>query len=81
MGIRAALGARPGDIVRLVAVGSVGWLIVGSMMEELLFGVDATDLHAFAGTSAVLLLLAALASYLPARRAAQVNPVEVLRRA
>jgi ABC-type lipoprotein release transport system permease subunit len=48
-------------------------------MRKLLFGVQAWDVSTLAGVSALLALAALLASYLPARRAASVNPVDALR--
>jgi putative ABC transport system permease protein len=91
MGIRMALGAGKGDVVRLV-VGQ-GLLLTGAglllglaaawalsrVMLSLLYGVEATDLATFAVVSLLLGALALAASYIPARRAAKVDPVVSLR--
>ena len=91
IGVRVALGARPGDVVRLllgegvrlslagVALGALGALAVTRLLARLLFGVGATDPVAFLGTALALLGLAVLASVVPAWRAASIGPVEVLR--
>lgn len=90
-GVRVALGARPSDVV-LVLVGegvrsaAVGALIglagawaLGQALSPLLFEVGSTDALTFGGVSALILVVALTASYLPARRAAQVDPVDALR--
>ena len=91
IGIRMALGARTGDIIRLVvehaalviavglSVGAVGAALLGNAMRSLLFGISPLDLTTFAGVAALLAAVALLASYLPARRAARVNPLTALR--
>ena len=67
----------------LIAVGVVAGLVVSiaavTLMRNLLFGTEAWDAFTFASVSAVLGGSAFAASYLPARRAASVNPVEALR--
>ena len=90
-GIRAALGAQPGQVralvvgqgLRLAAVGVVvgtaGSLLATRALASLLFGVTPHDPLTFIAGSLVLLLVAFLASYLPARRAMRLNPVEALR--
>ncbi len=91
IGVRMALGARPADMVRMVFLGTgrlvvagmiagmVLLFIVGRFMESLLFGVNSHD-PVTVGTSAVALaLMALLAAWLPARRAARVDPMVALR--
>jgi ABC-type antimicrobial peptide transport system permease subunit len=91
IGVRIALGARPIDValsfVRrglwLTAAGLViglagAWMLT-EFMTAVLYGVDPTDPATFAGVAVMLLVAAALASWLPARRAAKVDPVTSLR--
>jgi len=91
IGIRMALGADAGEVARRVvrqglavaglgaAVGVVAAVAVTRLMASLLFGVSPTDPLTFAGVSGTLLATAALASWLPARRAAAVDPLVALR--
>jgi predicted permease len=91
IGVRVALGAQRGDVVRLIvaqgatlggigiAIGLIGALLVTRFLRTLLFGVSPFDVPSFAGVAAMLAAIALLASYLPARRAAKVDPVEALR--
>ncbi|NKB88131.1 MAG: FtsX-like permease family protein [Acidobacteria bacterium] len=91
IGIRMALGAdRPRMLrmvaaqgLRLVAAGLLlGWIAAFTLvqgLQSLLFGISARDPWTFAGVTAILLVVAAAASYLPARRASRVPPLEVLR--
>ena len=91
IGIRLALGAAPVDIQRmvvrqsmiLVAVGSViglgGAVALTRVMSSMLYGVTATDARAFLIPPLVLAAVALFASYLPARRAARVDPMIALR--
>lgn len=91
MGIRLALGACAGDIVRHVltqggrlialglGVGLIGALLMGQLLSGLLFGVSAMDLRALLGVLVLLLAVTLLACYVPARRAARVDPMTALR--
>jgi ABC-type antimicrobial peptide transport system permease subunit len=91
MGIRIALGAKAGDVVGLVmrqgltlagvglALGLAGAVAAGRVVGFLLFGVSATDPIVLAGVPMTLAVVAALASYVPARRALRVDPLIALR--
>ena len=91
IGVRIALGARGADVIRLsvaqaLRATAVGALIgmglafaLGRAVASLLFGVRPADPTAVLGGIAVLLAVAALAAYLPARRAARIDPMEALR--
>jgi putative ABC transport system permease protein len=91
LGIRIALGATQDRVMRLVlgqgmllTVGGVLAGLVGAywlmhLLAALLYGVAATDAATFAGVAVILLGVASLASYLPARRAALVDPVIAMR--
>jgi len=91
LGIRMALGASAQSVKLLVlgqgmvpvvagvTIGIVGGLALTRFMETLLFGVTPTDPLTFVSVAAVLTATAALASYIPARRATRVDPVTVLR--
>jgi ABC-type antimicrobial peptide transport system permease subunit len=91
IGVRMALGAQRSSVYKLVmqqagqltALGvGVGLLCsVGAslMMRKLLFGVEAWDIPTLTAVAVVLSISALLASYVPARRAASVNPTEALR--
>ncbi len=91
IGVRMALGAVQSDVYALVLreagrltvagilVGLVCSLAAASLMRKLLFGVESWDIPRLLGVAAVLACSALLASYLPARRAASVNPVDALR--
>jgi putative ABC transport system permease protein len=91
IGLRMALGAAPASIVRLVfqrvgmliaaglALGLAGSLWAARFVETLLFQLEARDPVTFAGAAAVLVAVGALAAWMPARRAARLDPVAVLR--
>jgi predicted permease len=91
IGVRMALGALPRDIAKMVigeglsfslmgvAIGLVGSLILTRFLKSLLFGVTATDPVTFAVIPALLVFVALIASYVPARRATKVDPTIALR--
>ncbi len=91
IGVRMALGASSmsvfrlvlGQALRLVAIGIVSGLIAASLLtrllEGLLYGVEPLDAWTFAATTLLLLIVATIASYLPARRGMKMAPVEALR--
>jgi predicted permease len=91
IGMRMALGAQWQDIVRLVvghgarlaligiAIGSAVAFALTRLMKSLLFGVSATDPVTFIAVSILLILVAAAACYIPARRAMRVDPMVALR--
>ena len=86
-----ALGARPTNILGLVlkqgvlltGIGVVGGLIAAliltRLMASLLFGVTSTDPVTYLGVSILLAAVAIIATYIPARRATQVDPIKILR--
>jgi macrolide transport system ATP-binding/permease protein len=91
IGVRMALGAQKGAVSRLI-LKEAGWLIAAGivigllcsvaaahLLRDLLFGVHAADPATMAAVAGVLSTAALLASYIPARRAASVNPVDALR--
>src|SRR5579859_2514477 len=91
IGVRLALGASPGDIVRSilaqglklaslgVVIGELGALALSRGFRNLLFGVSAVDPITLGGTALALLAVSALACYVPAHRAMRVDPVIALR--
>jgi predicted permease len=91
IGIRSALGAEPRQLAKMfllhgLALSGVGVVLglvlasgLGRLMSSVLFGVDPMDPGSFAAAVGVILAAAALASYVPARRAAAIDPIETLR--
>jgi predicted permease len=91
IGIRLALGAQLGDVLRLVlshglkltiigaAIGLFGAYLVTRAITSVLYGVSATDPLTFGGVSVLLVGVALIASYVPARRATKVEPLVALR--
>lgn len=86
-----ALGARAGSVARRVvwrggrlALGGIGIGVVGALLSReviasQLFGVETFDSAVYLGVGGIVLVVAALACYLPARRAASIAPTEALR--
>jgi len=91
IGVRMALGARRPDVMRLVlghglklvlagiAVGWIGALIATRGLTSFLFATAPTDPLTYAAVGGLLTLVALLASYIPARRATKVDPIQALR--
>ena len=91
IGIRMTLGARTGQVFGLVvlqgltlavagsAAGLAGAMALTRLMSSLLYGVRPNDFLTFCSVSGVLLMVAVLATYVPARRATRVDPMEALR--
>ena len=91
IGIRIALGARPSSILQMilgkglllaglgVAIGIVGAMALAGLVKSLLFEVPPTDVITFGAVGLTLLIAAAVASFLPAKRAASVDPNVALR--
>ena len=91
IGVRVALGAKASAVLRMVMARGVGIILVGvaiglalavavsSFLSSLLYGIGATDPIAFGVTTSILLVVALLASYVPARRATRVDPVRALK--
>ena len=91
IGLRMALGAQPVDIRRLilgqgmrltllgVLIGAIGAALAARLIASLLFGVHPTDPLVFTAVPLILGVVALLASYIPARRAMQVDPMIAIR--
>jgi putative ABC transport system permease protein len=91
VGIRMALGARPPDILRIIlrqglvltltgiALGIVGFVMLSRLLEGFLFGITATDPATLALVAALLSATALFGCYMPARKAARVDPMVTLR--
>src|SRR5882757_7060541 len=91
IGVRSALGASRGNILALVfrqgmgltafgvLVGLSGAVVASHAIAALLFGVSRFDAITYAGVTGLLICVAGVACFVPARRAASVNPVEALR--
>ena len=91
IGIRIALGARMSDVLKLVLGSGMSLVLIGAalgvagafaatrVMSNLLFGVAPTDFATFTAVVVVLLVVALVACYIPARRATKVDPLEALR--
>jgi putative ABC transport system permease protein len=91
IGLRVAIGAQRSDVMRLVLLeggrlalagmllGIGGAYALTRVISTFLYQVTATDVTAFAGSSAALVIVAFLATCLPARRAARVDPMAALR--
>jgi len=91
LGIRLALGAQVGDVLQMIMREGMTVIAVGvalglaaafgllRLMKSLLFGVSETDPLTYVGITLVLMLVALIACYIPARRATKVDPLEALR--
>ncbi len=91
IGVRMALGAKAKQIQRMVVAQgarvvilgvAIGVVVAGAStraLRGLLFGIEAVDVVTFLGVSATMLIVGLLATYLPARRASNVDPLESLR--
>ncbi len=90
IGIRMAMGARLGDVLGMsleglvlglmgIAIGTLASVWLGRFISGLLYGVEPTDTITLAAVAAVLVCTTLLATYLPARRAAKLDPMLALR--
>jgi putative ABC transport system permease protein len=91
IGVRGAIGATPHQVIALImrqglwktavglVIGLVGAVLVSRLLKAQLYNLSPTDPRAYIAVSVLLLMVAALASYLPARRAAKINPIDALR--
>jgi len=92
IGVRLALGAQPRRVLRLILNQGLRLTLIGvgagllvsfaltRVMQQLLFGVSATDPLTFVGVALLLTLTALLACWIPSRRATRVDPLVALRR-
>ena len=91
IGVRLALGAQASDVRWMVfrqgglvvlagiGIGLIGAVLLTRTLRAMLFGVSPTDVTSYLALTAVMLIVALLALYLPARRAARVDPIEALK--
>jgi putative ABC transport system permease protein len=91
IGVRISLGARPLDILAVVvgrglalavagvAIGLIAAVALMRLLESLLFGVSARDPLTFVSVAVILLLVASVACFIPARRAMRIDPITALR--
>lgn len=91
IGLRVVLGARSTDVIRLIVgqgmritalgivAGLLGALALTRLMSNLLYGVSTSDPMTFAAVAGLMIVVALLACYLPARRATKVDPLVALR--
>jgi putative ABC transport system permease protein len=91
IGVRMAIGAQRGDVLRMIvgggmkltlvgiAMGLAGALALARLVATMLFDVTPFDPTSYAATAIVLLAVASLACYIPARRAMRVDPITALR--
>lgn len=91
IGVRMALGANVWDVLKLIlrqalvlviigiAIGMASSFATGRLVSSLLFGVSSTDQLTLAGVALILIIVALVACYIPARRAMKVDPIEALR--
>ena len=92
IGIRMAVGAQTGDVLRLILSQGMALTLIGigggviaaiglsRLIKHLLFSVSATDPMTYVLITSLLAAVALLACYVPARRAAKINPLRALRR-
>ena len=90
IGVRMALGARRGDVLQMVlresltlvltgvVIGIVSALFAGRLLSGMLFGVEPTDVLTMVAAAVLMILVAAIAGYVPARRASRVEPMTAL---
>jgi ABC-type antimicrobial peptide transport system permease subunit len=91
IGVRMALGALPGDVIRMVLldavrmvgagilIGLVAAFALGRYVESQLFGIHAANAAIYAIAAGVLIAVAAVAAFAPARRASRIDPLSALR--